>query len=96
MTEEHKTAIANSIVEAIEVCVKEFGMKMPLNVVTMDMGAHIVAEQVHEDGKIVPLVDPGRGVSSPLYPVHTLIVDRDGNSAILALDQKDKRIRTLH
>ena len=96
MTEKHKAAIAISINEAIEVCVKELGMKMPLNVVTMDMGAHIVAAQVHEDGKIVPLVDPGRGVSSPLYPVHALIVDRDGNSAILAVDQKDKDIRVLH
>ncbi len=69
---------------------------MPLNVVTMDMGAHIVAAQVHEDGKIVPLVDPGRGVSSPLYPVHTLIVDRDGNSATLALALKDEPMRVLH
>ncbi len=96
MTEKHKAAIATGINEAIEVCVKELGMKMPLNLVTMDMGAHIVAAQVHEDGKIVPLVAPGRSVSAPLYPVHTLIVDRDGNSATLALEQKDKPMRTIH
>ncbi len=96
MTEKHKSAIATGINEAIEVCVKELGMKMPLNLVTMDMGAHIVAAQVHEDGKIVPLVDAGRGVSAPLYPVHTFIVDRDGNSATLVLDQEDTGMRTLH
>ncbi len=96
MTEKHKAAIATGINEAIEVCVKERGMKMPLNLVTMDMGSHIVAAQVHEDGKIVPLVAPGRGVSAPLYPVHTLIVDRDGNSATLVVEQKDKPMRTIH
>jgi hypothetical protein len=37
--------------EAIAVCVNELGMKMPLYVIHIDMGAHIVAAQVYEDGK---------------------------------------------
>ena len=96
MTEQHKAAFENYLAETIELCVKELGMKMPLNMVFMDMGGHIVAAQFHEDGKIVPLVDPGRRVSEPLYPVHTLIVDHDGNSATLVLESKDERMRTLH
>ncbi len=96
MTEQHKAAMENYTTEAIAICVNEFGLNMPLYVIHIDMGAHIVAVPVHADGKIDPLVDPGRGVTTPLYPVHTLIVDRDGNSATLVLDQKDKRMRTLH
>ncbi len=96
MTERSKIIFEIYTAEAMALCVDELGLKMPLYVIHIDMGAHIVAVQVHEDGKIVPLVDPGRGVSAPLYPVHTLIVDRDGSSATLVLDQKDKRMRTLH
>ena len=59
-------------------------------------GGHIVAAEIYEDGEIVPLVDSGRGVSAPLYPVHTLIVDRDGKSALLVLEMEDERMRTLH
>ena len=96
VTEQSKVIFEIYTAEAIAVCVNELGMKMPLYVIHIDMGAHIVAAQVYEDGKIVPLVDPGKGVSAPLYPVHTFIVDRDGNSATLVLDQKDTRMRTLH
>ena len=84
------------VAEGIKICVNDLGMKMPLNIVHMDKAGHIVAAEVHADGRIVPLVDSGRGVSAPLYPVHALIVDRDGNSATLALDLKDERMRVLH
>ena len=96
MTEQHKAAIENYTREAIEVCLKELGLKMPLKILHMDMGGHIVAAEIYEDGEIVPLVDSGRGVSAPLYPVHTLIVDRDGKSALLVLEMEDERMRTLH
>ena len=96
VTEQSKVIFEIYTADAIAACVNELGMKMPLYVIHIDMGAHIVAAQVHEDGRIVPLIDPGRGVTAPLYPVDTLIVDRDGSSATLVLDQKDKRMRTLH
>jgi len=96
VTEQSKVIFKIYTAEAITVCVNELGLKMPLSVIHIDMGAHIVAAQVHEDGRIVHLIDPGRGFSAPLYPVHTLIVDRDGDSATLVLDQKDTRMRTLH
>ena len=84
------------ISEALEICVKEYGMKMPLQTVTIDMGGHIVACTIHEDGRIVPLVDPGRGVTAPLYPVHTLVVDCDGNSMTLTASIEDEPMRTIH
>ncbi len=96
VTEQSKVIFEMYTAEAIAVCVNELGLKMPLYVIHIDMGAHIVAAQVNEDGRIVPLIDPGRGVTAPLYPVHTLVVDRDGNSATLVINQEDKRMRTLH
>ncbi len=96
VTEQSKVIFEMYTADAIAVCVNELGLKMPLYVIHIDMGAHIVAANVYEDGRIVPLIDPGRGVTGPLYPVHTLVVDRDGSSATLVLDQKDKRMRTLH
>ena len=96
MTEEHKSIFEFYIAETIDVCVKELGMKMPLQIVNIDMGSHIDAAKVYEDGRILPIVDPGRGVTAPLYPVHTLVVDHDGNSATLVLESKEERMRTLH
>ncbi len=96
VTEQSKVIFEIYTAEAMALCVDELGLKMPLYVIHIDMGAHIVAAQVNEDGRIVPLIDPGRGVTGPLYPVHTLVVDRDGNSATLVINQEDKRMRTLH
>ncbi len=96
MTEQSKVIFEIYTAEAIAVCVNELGLKMPLKILHMDMGGHIVATEIYEDGEIVPLIDPGRGVTDPLYPVHTLVVDRDGKSALLVLEMEDERMRTLH
>ena len=96
MADQSQDTLGQTLVEAIEICVNELGLKMPLQTVTIDMGSHVVTALIHEDGRIAPIIDPGRGVTTPLYPVHTLIVDRDGNSATLVVRQKDKPMRTLH
>ncbi len=96
MTERSKIIFEIYTAEAMALCVDELGLKMPLKILHMDMGGHIVAAEIYEDGEVAPLIDPGRGVTGPLYPVHTLVVDRDGNSATLVINQKDKRMRTLH
>ncbi len=79
VTEQSKVIFELYTAEAIAVCVNELGLKMPLYVIHIDMGAHIVAAQVDEDGRIVPLIIPGRGVTAPLYPVHTFVVDDEAN-----------------
>ena len=96
VTEQSKVIVEIDTAEAMALCVDELGLKMPIKILHMDMGGHIVAAEIYEDGEIVPLVDSGRGVSAPLYPVHTLIVDRDGKSALLVLEMEDERMRTLH
>ena len=96
VTEQSKVIFEIYTAEAMALCVDELGLKMPIKILHMDMGGHIVAAEIYEDGEIVPLVDSGRGVSAPLYPVHTLIVDRDGKSALLVLEMEDERMRTLH
>ncbi len=93
MSEQTQATLENRIIEAIDLCVN---MKIPLNVVTIDMGGHILAASIHGDGRIVPLIDPGRGVTAPLYPVHTFVVDHAGNSLTLVATLGDERMRTIH
>jgi len=96
MSEQTQATLENRIIEAVDLCVNDLGLKMPLNVVTIDMGGHILAASIHADGRIVPLIDPGRGVTAPLYPVHTFVVDHAGNSLTLVATLGDERMRTIH
>ncbi len=38
MSEQTQATLEDRIIEAIDLCVNELGLKMPLNVVTIDMG----------------------------------------------------------
>ncbi len=96
MSEQTQATLENRIIEAIDLCVNDLGLKMPLNVVTIDMGGQILAASIHGDGRIVPLIDPGRVVTAPLYPVHTFVVDHTGNSLTLVATLGDERMRTIH
>jgi len=96
MSEQTQATLENRIIEAIDLCVNELELKMPINVVTIDMGGHILAASVHGDGRIVSLIDPGRVVTALLYPVHTFVVDHTGNSLTLVATLGDERMRTIH
>ncbi len=52
MSEQTQATLENRITEAIDLCVNDLGLKMPLNVVTIDMGGHILAATIHGDGRI--------------------------------------------
>ncbi len=96
MSDEFEDTLTDRVSEAIEFCVDELGLRLPLHIVVIDMGGHILAASIHGDGRIVPLIDPGRSVTAPLYPVHTFVVDRDGESVTLTAKLKNKPMRTLH
>jgi len=96
MSEQTQATLENRFIEAIDLCVNELELKMPINVVTIDMGGQILAASIHGDGRIVSLIDPGRGVTAPLYPIHTFVVDHTGNSLTLVATLGDERMRTIH
>ncbi len=96
MSDEFEDTLTNRVSEAIEFCVDELGLRLPLHIVVIDMGARLIALTIHEDGKSVLISDPGPRVSELLYPIHVLVVDRDGESITLTAKLKNKPMRTLH
>ena len=59
VTEQSKVFFVIYTAEAMALCVDEFGLKMPIKILHMDMGGLIAAAESYEYGDIVPLVDPG-------------------------------------
>jgi len=96
MSDEFEDTLTDRVSEAIEFCVDELGLRLPLHIVVIDMGARLIALTIHEDGKSVLISDPGSRVSELLYPIHVLVVDRDGQSVTLTAKLKNKPVRTLH
>ena len=90
-----KEIIEQFLADAVVVIAKEAGLKWPIKVVNIDMGGHTLAAFVKKDGSYELLVDPGRGVTEPLYPIHTLIVDDEGNVALFTTDEGNEQMRAL-
>jgi hypothetical protein len=96
MSDEFDGTFADHVSEAIELCVNELDMTFPLHIVTIDMGGHLMAITIHDDGKTVDIYNPGYRASELMYPIHVLVVDCDGQSVTLTAMLKDEPMRTLH
>ena len=96
MSDESEDTFTDRVSEAIEFCVDELDLNFPLHIVIIDMGARLTAITIHEDGKTIYIYDPGPRVSQLLYPIHVLVVDREGKSVTLTAKLKNEPIRTLH
>ncbi len=96
MSDEFEDNFTDRVTEAIEFCVDELGLTLPLHIVIMDMGVRLMAVIIHEDGKTDTIIDPGPRVSELLYPIHVLVVDCEGESVTLAAKLRNEPMRTLH
>ena len=90
-----KEMIEQFLADAVVAIVRDAELKWPIKVVNIDMGGHTSAAFVKKDGSYELLADPSRGRTEPTFPIHTLIVDNEGNCALFVTDENNEQKRAL-